>query len=278
MPSLRRTERATMAELLFDETAWAAAQQTVVAAMTAYMKPYRAPVFEDFGDHGDGWGTGSYVQLGDRVFILTNEHVARARQSGRTLIHQFAGQETLRPIIGDHFAVGVPRDLALLPVDAAAWADPSNESKAITADQIAWAHAPVVGELLTFVGFAGANVAFHFGTLTSKATCYTAREAELPPDDRFCSRFHFGIDYKPDLATDVIGKEGLPLPPGLSGSTVWNTCFVEAKANGIPWKPELAKVTGVVWGWPSNVGCLVATRGEYLHGLLLGAAHAIGKV
>jgi hypothetical protein len=265
-------------ELLFDETEWATAQQTVVTAMTAYLKPYRAPVFEDFGGHGDGWGTGSYIQLGERVFILTNEHVARARQSGRKLIHQFADQEMLLPIVGDHFAVGVPRDLALMPVDAAAWAEPSNGSRAITADQIAWAHAPVIGELLTFVGFAGANVAFHFGTLTSKATCYTAREAALPPDDRFSSRFHFGIDYKPDLATDVIGKEGLPLPPGLSGSTVWNTCFVEAKANGVPWTPELAKVTGVVWGWPSDVGCLVATRAEYLHGLLLGAARTLGNV
>jgi hypothetical protein len=127
------------------------------------------------------------------------------------------------------------------------------------------------------VGFAGAKVGFHFGTLTSMASCYTAREAPLPEDERFSPRRHFGLDYRPDLATDVIGKEGLPLPPGLSGSTVWNTCVVEAKAQGIDWSPDLAKVTGVIWGWPSNIGCLIATRVEYLHGFLLQAADLLER-
>jgi hypothetical protein len=57
---------------------------------------------------------------------------------------------------------------------------------------------------------------------------------------------------------------------GLSGSTVWNTNFVAAKMDGIEWTPELAKVTGVVWGWPSGHACLVATRAEYLRSFLLG--------
>ena len=34
---------------------------------------------------------------------------------------------------------------------------------------------------------------------------------------------------------------------------------------------ELSVVTGVVWGWPSSVGCLVATRAEYLRSFLLEA-------
>ena len=264
-------------QLLFTEEEWPAIQNKVVTEMSDSLRDYRAPIFEHLGDHGEGWGSGSYIEVGGRIFILTNEHVAHARKSSRRLIHQFNDQEDLRPILGDHFEVGAPRDLALLPVDADAWRDASNHSKAIRAEQLAWAHAPVPGELLTFVGFAGAKVAFHFGTLTSQASCYTARETPLPEDERFSPRFHFGLDYRPDLATDLIGKEGLPLPPGLSGSTVWNTCLVEAKALGIDWSPDLAKVTGVIWGWPSNIGCLVATRVEYLHGFLLQTADLLAR-
>ena len=102
-------------------------------------------------------------------------------------------------------------------------------------------------------------------------TCLTAREVELPEDERFSCRFHLGVDYRPDLAKTVIGDKPLPLPAGLSGSTLWNTRFVEAKMTKTPWAPELADVAGVIWGWPSAVGCLVATRAEYLRSFLLGA-------
>ena len=56
-----------------------------------------------------------------------------------------------------------------------------------------------------------------------------AREIALPDDPRIDGRFHFGIDYRPDLAEQVIGSAAMPLLPGLSGSTVWNTRLVEAR-------------------------------------------------
>lgn len=127
-------------------------------------------------------------------------------------------------------------------------------------------------ELLTFAGFAGDNTNFVYGTLQAEATCSTSREVSLPEDDeRFDARFHFGLDYRPDRATRVSGNKDLPRPPGLSGSTVWNTGVVEAKRKGISWTPDFARVTGVIWGWPSNHGCLVATRGEYLRSFILAA-------
>ena len=183
-------------------------------------------------------GSGSYLQLGERIFILTNEHVARARREGRRLTHQLEGQSDLRVIRGNHAERAWPFDLALLPVDAEAWANTSHQSRAISLDQIALAHLPAVGEVFTFVGFSGQETQFHFGTMFSTATCYTAREVKLPEDDRFNNRFHLGLDYRPDLAETVIGNKELPLPPGLSGSTLWNTRFVEAKMSNAPWTPS----------------------------------------
>lgn len=258
-----------MGHLLFTEDEWKRSVPQVVADMTGFLRPYRTPVFKDFGDHGAGWGSGAYLELAGKIFILTNKHVACARNAGRNLCYQLDQQEDILSVVGNHVELPAPFDLALLPVNELKWRDQSNGSSAIKLDQIALAHSPVETEILTFSGFAGGNVGFHFGTLASMATCYTSREIVLPDDSRFSSRYHFGLDYRPDLATDVIGKEGLPLPPGLSGSIVWNTGFVEARMQSVQWTPELARVTGVIWGWPSENACLVATRAEYLRSFLL---------
>jgi hypothetical protein len=101
-----------------------------------------------------------------------------------------------------------------------------------------------------------------------------AREVPLPTDDRFNARFHFAIDYKPDLATNVVGSHSLPCPPGMSGSAVWNTGFVESRMAGESWTPESARITGIVWAWPSSSGCIVATRSEYVRSFLLSVSCA----
>lgn len=58
--------------------------------MTEYLRQSRTPIFRDRGDHGPRLGGGWYLKLGDHIFVLTNEHVAVARESGERLIHQFA--------------------------------------------------------------------------------------------------------------------------------------------------------------------------------------------
>jgi len=264
-------------DLLFTETEWTDALPGVVESMTEFLRPYRTAVYRDYGTHGEGWGSGSYVRIEGKIFIVTNHHVAAAREQQQILTHQFNGQEDIRRIAGNHVAYPAPLDLALIPVDIEVWSDPTNASKAIEIDQIALFHEPVQTELLTFTGFAGQRVTFHFDTLFAEATCYTAREIKLRHERRISSRFHFGIDYRPDLASCVIGGGGLPLPPGLSGSTVWDTGFVAAKMAGRQWSPEMAEVTGVIWGWTSGDACLIATRAEYLRSFLLEAPSRLGS-
>lgn len=264
----------TEPELLFSEDEWDSAMPALVKDITAYLSRRRAPVFKDQGDHGEGWGSGAFLRLGKQVFVLTNHHVADARTPTQRLTSQLKGQEDIWVIVGNHFSFPLPLDLALLPVPEKIW-QTQHDSTAIAVSEIALAHDPVKGELLAFSGFAGDRVNFHFGTLCSEASCYTAREVSLPFDDRFVPRFHFGIDYRPDLAQAVIGDRGPPLPPGLSGSVVWDTQFVAARMRKLTWKPEMARVTGIVWGWPSDRGCIVATRAEYLRSFLLNAAQSL---
>lgn len=258
--------------LVFTEKEWNASLPKLTRDMTEYLRQYRTPVFKDQGDYGDGWGSGSFVELDGAKYILTNQHIATVRFSGDQLGFKLNSQDALFRIKGNHVEKEWPWDLALLPIDKATWVDIEHTSKAIQVDQIALAHTPAPTEVFAITGFAGERTHFHFGTLFWKAATSLAREVDLPADDeRFKDRFHFGLDYRPDLATDVLGDQGLPLPPGLSGSTVWNTCFVEAKVGAINWTPDLARVAGVVWGWPSSAGLIVATRAEHVRSFLLGA-------
>jgi hypothetical protein len=264
-----------MTELVFTKEEWDAAVPVVVAGVKSFLSTYRTPVFKDHGDYGEGWGSGSYIRLGEYRFVLTNEHVATVRRQGQLLGHQFLNQDDLYRIVGNQVDHAWPLDLALLPVSSEVWARKPHGSRTIDIERIALAHDPVPGELLTFTGFSGKATKFYFDTLLHEGTCYTAREIDVPEDSRFRSRYHFGLDYRPDLATQVGGKPGLQLPPGLSGSTVWNTRFVAAKMARQTWSPELAQVTGVVWGWHSSAGCLVVTRSEFLRSFLLGASRAL---
>jgi hypothetical protein len=212
--------------LRFTEEEWANAIPEVVRAMTEHIRPYCTPVSKHHGDYADPWGTGTYLRLRDRVFILTNQHVAATRSTEQQLIHQMHGLEDLFVVVGHHAAEGWPLDLAILPAETG-WHHGEHDARAISLDQISIAHDPAPTELFTFYGFCGERAGFHFGTLLSRGTCSIAREVPLPCGEPFNSRFHFGLDYRPELAKSVLSTQGLPRPPGFSGSGVWNTRLVD---------------------------------------------------
>ena len=162
-----------------------------------------------------------------------------------------------------------PVDVAIAPIDDRVWAKTAAEHRAtpIPFSRFATSHRPVLGELLFMVGYSGVRSAFLFGTLVSRGTPYLTQETPLLADYGNTD-YHFAIHYLPDRAISPAERpEGLPTPPGLSGSLVWNTRFMECTQAGLNWDPAQAQVTGIIWGWPSAGGCLVATKVEHL-GLL----------
>lgn len=262
------------AQLTFGEAELNAEMPSVVRAMNGYIEVFCVPIIKRYKDYGEAWGTGSFLKLGERIFILTNEHVARARSTIR-LLHQLHDQDgSLYPIFGESPSFGWPLDVALLPVNQELWDRPGHLAKAITTDMIAPSHEPVPQEYFTFIGFSGQYSRFAFGTLSTPGTSSTAREVRLPEGDGLKGRFHFGINYKPDSAYNIVGSRGLPSPHGFSGSTVWNTRFVETRMAGQRWTPECARVTGVVWGWPSTNSSVVATRSQYVLGFIRSASES----
>jgi hypothetical protein len=85
----------------------------------------------------------------------------------------------------------------------------------MTTDLILHHHSPAHIELLMFNGYAGARSIFLFQTLITLGTSSLSWEVELPTDEnRFDAAFHFGLSYKPDLATSVDGTVRAPYSAG----------------------------------------------------------------
>jgi len=69
----------------------------------------------------------------------------------------------------------------------------------------------------------------------------------------------------PDRAQSTVERGPcLPLPPGMSGSLVWNTRRVECAQSQRPWPPSEARVTGLMFGWSHCANWVYATKVEYL--------------
>ncbi|MBF5037955.1 hypothetical protein INP77_00470 [Methylophilus sp. 13] len=112
------------------------------------------------------------------------------------------------------------------------------------------------------------NSRFSFGGMVSEGTCYIGRETPCPMHKDVDPSFHFAIEYLPDRMEILDSDRPAPRPNGFSGSIVWDTGFVRCHQEGLEWNPNMAKVTGVVWGWPSSHGVIVATKIEHIHPFL----------
>jgi hypothetical protein len=135
----------------------------------------RTPIFIDHGDYGEAWGSGSFIELDGRKFILTNEHVARVRRSQK-LGFRFDEQENMPRVIGNHIEQSAPWDLALLPVSDEAWSVLDHHSALIQMDQITLAHTPLPTEVFAVAGFAGERTKFLFEEMQFESTTSLARE------------------------------------------------------------------------------------------------------
>jgi hypothetical protein len=256
---------------------WEGLVAQVDQRMQEFTKPFVTPISrvvrETDGEHGELVGTGNYIELLSGKYLLTNEHVARAMERN-SLAHQFLGCDTVFQVTNAFLTFPLPFDVGLSVLDPNVWNHEEHESSAIPESKWTLAHGGADGELFFFKGYAAEGSSFHFGHLITNATSYTCQEVPLPPDDRFHNRFHFALDYRPDLAIPLgDNNPGLPDPHGFSGSLVWNTRFVELGCNIDAWSPSDAVVTGLVWGWPSSAACLVATRAEFVRSIILRALH-----
>lgn len=228
--------------------------------LSCYVTPISKVIDKDYGEHH---GSGSYLELNESKYLITNEHIGKELEN-RSLAHQFINSENVYRLTNEIIAEKYPIDVAVSKIDSKIWNDIHYSSLAIPIDKIATKHEPVGKELFFIIGYSGDRSKFLFNTLVTYGTPYVTQESELPENlgDSF---YHFSLEYKPDRAISLDeNSPGLPLPPGFSGTLVWNSRFIECKLKNEQWSPQKAIITGIVWGWPSSNACLIATKVEHL--------------
>lgn len=238
---------------------------------------------------GDLHGTGAFIELDGERFVLTCEHVAKFILEGSLCI-SFNGTHEAFTLANPVSALLDPADIAITGISQNDWNSRAHDSKCIQIDQFATRHAPVDGEWMYLTGYPGALAHTwppmpnsenpeqepepgqqHFTALSIMCQLQSdfeevlSNERPTPLPD-----MHFLLPYSPEHAEFKSGggNKPLPLAPGLSGSLVWNTRFIEITSSGETWQPEHARITGIVWGGSSKAGVLVATPVEYIRKLL----------
>lgn len=244
---------------------WESICADTVTKMINQVKLYTTPISRVLSDEeGEHLGTGSYFQFNNDKFLITNEHVAKHLAS-QSLTHRFFGNENIIRLTNPAYANPAPADVAISRIEQSSWCMFEHSSLAIPSSRFAKKHAPAQTELLFFAGYSGERSRFLFGHLISCGTPYLTQECPFPDSVvEANSQFHFSLHYPPDLATSIDGSSHLPDPHGFSGSLVWDTKRVACFQAGTEWDPEMAEVTGIIWGWPSSAVCILATKVEHM--------------
>ncbi|WP_143492534.1 hypothetical protein [Pseudomonas chlororaphis] len=236
---------------------------------------------------GDLHGTGNFIQIEKLKYLLTCEHVTEFLKHGDLCIAlQNAG--AVFTLVNPVSALLDPADIAIIGISDNDWGSETHDHKCIQLDQLAERHSPVVGEWMYISGYPG-ELAHAWPPMLDGSGCaqepgqqhFTAIsfmcQVEEAFDDALSKEhpaplkdMHFLLPYSPEIVEYMSDgpEKVLPLPPGLSGSLVWNTRYVEITSSGQVWKPEDARITGIVWGGSSKFGVLVATPAEYIWQLI----------
>ena len=255
---------------------WPAQCEDVLRRMYDAVSRFTVPISISLSDtHGKHLGTGSFVDLGRIITLASCEHVMGKRKNNN-LAHRVVGIDRYIAVTGSGACIVEPVDVGVVAISPVLWDEYARKSEAIPENRMAVLHDAAPNELFFVFGFAEENSHFFFDTLEVNGTAYLCRETPLPSHSRLARQIHFALEYNQDLATKAFGEHGLPKPPGMSGSLVWNTRFVECSNEGKEWTPGYADVAGMVWFW-SEDDVIAATRVEYVRSFLLTVAASWGR-
>jgi len=238
---------------------------SVASEMRQHVLPFTTPISIALSnDHGEHHGSGTYIESNNKKFLITNEHVSRA-SNNHQLTHMFWGSDNVYGIQNKWSSLDSPIDTSICKISQETWNHNSNQALAVPIERFASKHEPEDKELLFFAGYSGDRSKFYFGHLFSAGTPLLTQEIPIPENTNEADeKYHFALPYKPDKAVSVDGTGELPRPPGFSGSVVWDTKRLACIKNDRDWSPEMAEITGIVWGWPSSQACILATKVEHI--------------
>ncbi|MBX9791315.1 MAG: hypothetical protein K2Y37_20540 [Pirellulales bacterium] len=237
--------------------------------MRHYTRPFITPIARSTADDdslGESLGSGTFLRLRGKPYLLTNEHVACFMGHSRLSFFQAGGQHAAA-IVNPFQALAYPVDAALSRLEDDIFAAAGKQS--VSTDSIDTMFGPAEGEVFFIHGFPGVQARWSalFGGIMARTFPYATDLIPLPAG--YDPERHFALSF-PD---DICKSDGQPMirpnPRGLSGSVVWDTKYVAAGTN--LWAPTDARVCGLLFAYDEAHKCFIATRIEAVRTFLLHA-------
>ncbi len=266
-----------------NQSDWAKLCADVTQRMSKHVANFVTPLSMS-KEHGSGvaWGSGTYIQGAQHVWVLTAGHVVKDVPAGGRLAHLPVPDGEYNVAFGTPEVKGGVEDVAALPV----YPDPKYlpaPGRILPPPAIAQRFEASEEELLFWIGFPG--YAVNRDDLPTPASLRVSMYEQLSTPWKpmlmqavkdvasithpaFDSTKHIAVHY-PDRGTRASDSQDVPLPhpKGMSGSALWNTKAIASMKAGVEWKPEMAEVCGVIWAAsPEKPLAVFATKIEHVRG------------
>lgn len=218
-------------------------------------------------DEGILVGTGTYIKLQKKLYIITARHVLEECDKYKNVaILQSNGKPPLL-LEGKQYRSDPPLDIGLCEV---------NENmvnleyvKPVDLQNIADSSGSIENEVLFIHGFPGQYshfTAFFERAIITESFPYGS-EIGKHSYEWFKDAKHFAFAYPSDgNFAENNERKDLPNPPGLSGSAIW--ALYQGKWLD-KWTPDKAKIIGIAYMWDQHAQSLIAIRVEEIRKYLV---------
>jgi len=122
----------------------------------AHVQPYLSPISRVLSEQeGEHLGSGSYIEVEGKKYIITNEHVAKYLAT-HSLTHQFNENDSILRLTKPAVAETAPIDVAISEIPDSSWSSVEHSGLAIPEERFAAVHSPAEhecsdkGSVLTF--------------------------------------------------------------------------------------------------------------------------------
>lgn len=212
-------------------------------------------------EEGSFQGTGTIVELGGKVLLVTAQHViAEIEAKGFQGVAYSCGNDKLYARAPQPFVMDAGLDVA--GVRIAPPTQPDSDRIPCPKRLIAASSQGIEKDLLFVHGFPEkCNRYFKMLPGIISETRPLCSGLGTPKWPKFDPAIHFAVSYSVKFLQDAEGKIMDWIDPhGMSGAVVWNIRRAEIGSN---WTPDDARIVGIVQRWDQDGQCLIATRVEH---------------
>lgn len=239
-----------------------------VDAMARFTAPFITAIYDVIDKKsGQLTGSGTFINLRGSPYILTAGHVAYEALTHQGLAHSTKDGSPPGFISNPLKLAGHPYDIGVVRLDDGVLRDTPHTcapSAYLAADS-----SGVESDVLFVHGFPGRRskpIAL-FQSVFSTSLPYGAATS-ISQYSWFDPSLHIALGYSPAGMIDGnLSQPEFVEPFGLSGSALWKTNRAGTSSAG--WKPEQARIVGILFAWDQKAHSLIAIRIEVIRDFLL---------